>query len=66
MLVFLILVADFSRGCAHPAMQQPISATHSALRFVLTPSSHLEVPQSPTETCSMAFGKKNPFFQTLL
>ena len=27
MLAFLKLVADFSRGCAHPEMQQPISAT---------------------------------------
>jgi len=28
MLAFLKLVADFSRGCAHPAMQPPIPATH--------------------------------------
>ena len=28
MLAFLKLVADFSRGCAHPAMQPPIPTTH--------------------------------------
>jgi hypothetical protein len=28
MLAFLKMVADFSRGCAHPAMQPPIPATH--------------------------------------
>jgi hypothetical protein len=28
MLVFVELGADFSRGCARPAMQPPISATH--------------------------------------
>jgi len=27
-LVFLRLDANFCRGCAHPAMQPPISATH--------------------------------------
>src|SRR5215213_5237854 len=28
MLAFLKLVADFSRGCAHPAMHPPIPTTH--------------------------------------
>jgi hypothetical protein len=28
MLAFLKLVADFSSGCAHPAMRPPIPATH--------------------------------------
>src|SRR5215218_11493859 len=28
MLAFLKLVADFSRGCSHPAMQPPIPTTH--------------------------------------
>src|SRR5215212_158451 len=31
MLVSMKLGADFSRGCAHPAMQPPISATHPPL-----------------------------------
>jgi len=28
MLTFQILAADFSRGCARPARQPPISSTH--------------------------------------
>jgi hypothetical protein len=28
MLAFLKSGADFSKGCAHPAMQPPIPATH--------------------------------------
>jgi hypothetical protein len=40
MLVTVRLGADFSKGCAHPAMQRPFSATHPDLGFVLEPSSH--------------------------
>jgi hypothetical protein len=32
------LVAGFSRGCAHPARQPPISATHSATQKIRSPA----------------------------
>src|SRR5215204_4225065 len=32
MLVFMKLASDFSRGCAHPAMQPQFSATHPVRR----------------------------------
>jgi hypothetical protein len=34
----------------------------AAPRFILEPSSHRQVPQSPTETCCMTFQEKKPFF----
>jgi hypothetical protein len=51
MLAFLKLAADFARGCAHPAMRPPISATHPHPAIRGLPRMHLPGP-------SMNKGKK--------
>jgi hypothetical protein len=48
MLAFLKSDADFSRGCARPAMQPPISATHPtfSIRKLIGANLHIAAGRS--------------------
>src|SRR5829696_4029036 len=66
MLVTVKLGADFSRGCAHPAMQPPISATHPPPRNAKKPEPHWQgsgpkwIMRRATVDGALAWGRRIP------
>ena len=64
MLAFLKSGADFSKGCAHPAMQPPIPATHP--RSAKEPEPHRQdsgmkrITHRPSVDGALAWGRGKP------